>query len=62
VLGHSAPPAPERTLVQERPERILGFASLCLAQVESSRVAMTDEIARLQRPGFAGTLFRPPRA
>jgi hypothetical protein len=62
VLGHSAPPAPERILVQERPERVLGFASLSLAQVESTRVATPGKLARLQRPGFAGSLFRPPRA
>jgi hypothetical protein len=63
VMGHSAPPAtPERTLVEQRPERVLGFSSLCLAEVESSRVAMTGKSARLRRPGFAGSLFRPPRA
>ncbi|HKY34486.1 MAG TPA: hypothetical protein VJN18_00990 [Polyangiaceae bacterium] len=62
VAGHSAPLAPERIVVQERPERVLGFGALGIAQSESSRLAIATTAGVLERPGFVESLFRPPRA
>jgi hypothetical protein len=60
--GRSAPPAPERVVVQERPERVLGFSALCLAQTRSLRLSIASASQALERPGFVDSLFRPPRA
>jgi hypothetical protein len=62
VAGHSAPLAPERIVVQERPERVLGFRALGITQSESSRLAIAGVAPELERPGFVESLFRPPRA
>lgn len=56
----SVPMAPERVVVHERPERVLGFGSLRIAQSESSLVSIASASQALERPGFVGTLFRPP--
>jgi hypothetical protein len=61
-LGKTAPLAPERIVIQERPERVLGFASLCLAQSASARLGVDRADRALDRPGFGGDLLRPPRA
>jgi hypothetical protein len=61
-LGKGAPLAPERVVVQERPERVLGFASLCLNQSVAARLAVVHAERVLERPGFAFALLRPPRA
>jgi hypothetical protein len=61
-LGQGAPLAPERIVIQERPERVLGFASLCLAQSVSARLSVERAARVLQRPGFVSALLRPPRA
>ncbi len=61
AAGQSAPLAPERVIVAERPERVLGFGSLLIAQTESARLPVSAEARALVRPGFVGTLFRPPR-
>ena len=58
--GPSAPMAPERVIVHERPERVLGFGSLRVAHSESSRVSIASASRAVKRPGFVGTLFRPP--
>ena len=62
VAGHSAPVAPERIVVQERPERVLGFGALAITQSESCRLGVASATAELERPGFVESLFRPPRA
>lgn len=64
VLGTSpnAPPAPERVIVYERPERVLGAGALCVESGSSSRLGIGGGASALDRPGFVGTLFRPPRA
>lgn len=59
--GQSAPLTPERVIVYERPERVLGFASLFLAQTESARLPVAAASRSRVRPGFVDTLFRPPR-
>lgn len=56
-----APLAPERVVVWERPERVLGFAHLFVAQSESARVPVSAAARARLRPGFVSTLFRPPR-
>ena len=61
-VGHPVPLSPERIVIQERPERVLGFGALCLAQTVSSRLSVAIESRALARPGFADALFRPPRA
>lgn len=61
-LGKSLPMAPERSLIQERPERVLGFGALLIAQSAAARVDITAQAAELERPGFVESLFRPPRA
>jgi hypothetical protein len=60
--AQSAPGSPERIIVYECPERVLGVSALWIVEGESSRLAAFDERARLKRPGFVGSLFRPPRA
>jgi hypothetical protein len=62
VAGHSAPLTPERIVVQERPERVLGFSALGITQSESSRLSIASAAGELERPGFGESLFRPPRA
>ena len=59
--GQSAPLAPERVIVHERPERVLGFGALSVAQSESSRVPVSDRRLSGLPPGFVDSLFRPPR-
>jgi hypothetical protein len=61
-MSPDAPITPERVVVQERPEKVLGFGVLRLAQSESSRVSIASAGQTLQRPAFVGTPFRPPRA
>ena len=61
-MSQSAPITPERVIVQERPEKVLGFGVLRLAQSASSRVSIASAGQTLERPGFVGTPFRPPRA
>ncbi len=56
----SAPVAPERSIVHQRPERVLGFGSLRIAHSESSRISVARASQALERPGFVGTPFRPP--
>lgn len=60
--GRSSAPAPERMVVQERPERALSFSALCLSQQVDARVPIASGSSSLQRPGFARSLDRPPRA
>jgi len=57
----SAPAAPERVIVHERPERVLGFAALCVAQSASSRLPIAEASLLRLPPGFVASLFRPPR-
>jgi hypothetical protein len=61
-LGTSAPLAPERIVVRERPERVLGFSAFCLSQSASSRLSIVDATRVPAPPGFVDSLFRPPRA
>jgi len=61
ATDQSAPLTPERVVVYERPERVLGFASLYLAQTESARLPVAAASRSRVRPGFVDTLFRPPR-
>lgn len=61
-FGRVAPIAPERVLLQQRPERVLAFGTLSVAQSTSSRVSIATVSTELDRPGFAESLFRPPRA
>jgi hypothetical protein len=61
-VGPSAPAAPERVIVYETPERVLAFNALYLADGESCRISLAVAATALDRPGFAGTPFRPPRA
>ena len=61
-LGSQVPLAPERVLVHERPERVLGFSALRLVQSESSRVPVASQEAAQDCPGYVASLFRPPRA
>jgi hypothetical protein len=62
VAGHSVPLTPERIMVQERPERVLGFGALAITQSGSSRLSIASVAGELERPGFVESLFRPPRA
>lgn len=61
-LGKTVPIPPERSVMQERPERVLGFASLCLTQRASGRLSVEQAALALERPGFVSALLRPPRA
>jgi hypothetical protein len=58
----SAPMAPERVVVQQRPESVLAFAALSIVQSASSRVSIASASQAPERPGFVGTPFRPPCA
>ncbi len=58
--GQSAPMAPERVVVQQRPESVLAFGTLAVVQSASSRISIASASRALERPGFVGTLFRPP--
>jgi hypothetical protein len=60
--GKTAPFSPERIVIQDRPERVLGFGSLCLAQSASGRLSVERGARALERPGFVSALLRPPRA
>ncbi|HEY6077765.1 MAG TPA: hypothetical protein VIW29_03135 [Polyangiaceae bacterium] len=60
-LGSSLPLAPERVVIHERPERVLGCAGLALAQSASSRLAVDAAHKQAPRPGFIVSLFRPPQ-
>jgi len=57
----SAPPPPERAVVWERPERVLPFSALFVAQSESSRASIPETSFALERPGFTAAPFHPPR-
>jgi hypothetical protein len=59
--GRSSAPAPERMVVQERPERALSFSALCLSQQVDARVPIATGSYARQRPGFGRSLDRPPR-
>ena len=61
-VAPSSPAAPERLMVYERSERVLGFNTLCVAQSDCCRISIASASQALRRPGFVGTLFRPPRA
>jgi len=60
-VGQNAPPAPERSIVYERPERVLAFGALLVAESCSSLLSIDGASQAPERPGFVGTLFRPPR-
>ena len=61
-VSQSAPMAPERVIVQQRPERVLAFGALSVAQSACSRSSIARASWALERPGFVGTPFRPPCA
>ena len=63
-LGHNrtAPLAPERVMVQQRPEQVVAFGTLGITQSASSRVSIASASQAPERPGFVGTPFRPPCA
>jgi hypothetical protein len=61
ATGQSAPLAPERVIVYERPERVLGFGALLVTQSESARVPVAGAAFVPPLPGFVESLFRPPR-
>jgi hypothetical protein len=61
-LGSTTPLAPERIVVHERAERVLGFSALRLAESASSRSSIVSETQLPAPPGFVDSLFRPPRA
>jgi hypothetical protein len=60
-VGQSAPAAPERVIVYERPERVVGFAALRIATGPCLRLPVAAARAVLQRPGFAVSPYRPPQ-
>jgi hypothetical protein len=62
VTGQSAPRAPDRVIVHERPERVLGSAGLYVAEGASTLLQVDECSAALPRAGFAEALYRPPRA
>ena len=61
-LGRTAPMAPERVTVHQRPEQVVAFGALSITQSASSRISIASASQALERPGFVGTPFRPPRA
>ena len=61
AVGQSVPPAPERVIVHERPERVLGSAGLHIARTASQRLPVDRARAALARPGFTASPFRPPQ-
>lgn len=62
LTDQGAPLAPERVVVWERPERVLGFDSLFIAQSEASRIPVTAAARSATSAAFVNALFRPPRA
>lgn len=60
--GGAAPVAPERIVIHERPERVLGFGSLAVMRSSSARLSIGGDTFEQERPGFGGAPFRPPRA
>lgn len=61
-VGKSAPLSPERTLVPDRPERVLSFAALAITRGEGTRSQIDPPAAAQELPGHASGVFRPPRA
>jgi len=61
-VGQNAPSAPKPLVVFERPERVLAFGTLGITQSTCSRISIASASRVLERPGFFGTPFRPPRA
>jgi hypothetical protein len=61
-VSQSAPSAPKPLTLFERPERVLAFGVLSVKQNASSRISIASASQALERPGFVGTPFRPPRA
>jgi hypothetical protein len=61
-LSRTAPMAPERVTVHQRPEQVVAFGALSITQSTSSRVSIASASQALERPGFVGTPFRPPCA
>lgn len=61
-VSQSAPRAPQRVIVQQRPESVLAFGALSVTQSACSRTPIASASAVLERPGFVGTPFRPPCA
>lgn len=59
--GQSTPVAPERALVHERPERVMGSAGLHVAASAVLRLPVSNPLRELSRPGFASSPFRPPQ-
>ena len=60
-VGSGAPTPPERVMVYERPERVLGSAGLHVAEDASTRLPLDGARAARPRPGFGASPFRPPR-
>ena len=61
-LSRTAPMAPERVTVHQRPEQVVAFGALRVTQSASSRVSIASASQAPERPGFVGTPFRPPCA
>ncbi len=61
AIGQSAPAAPERVMVYERPERVLGSAGLHIAAGAAKLLPVDCARTASPRPGFSASLFRPPR-
>lgn len=61
-VSQNAPSAPKPLIVFERPERVLAFGALGIADSASSRISIASASRALERPGFVGVPFRPPRA
>ena len=61
-VGSTVPFSPERIVIQDRPERVLAFASLCLDPSLCARLSIEAAAPALERPGFVNALLRPPRA
>jgi hypothetical protein len=61
-LGGTAPMAPERVTVHQRPEQVIAFGALRVTQSASSRISIASASRALERRGFVGTPFRPPCA
>jgi hypothetical protein len=61
-VGKSAPFSPERQVVPERSERVLGFGALRLTESASSRLPIVNAALGFARPSHTSALFRPPRA
>jgi hypothetical protein len=61
AVGPSAPVAPDRVIVSERPERVLGSAGLHIARSASTLMLVDRARTARPRPGFSGSPFRPPQ-